>query len=194
MSSEPNLIFGEWSAWNFESCSGNEGNIRARKRWCSDGSTIKDPKCCYGELDYCQQPNKVPEIESTICQIMAYWGKWGKWSGDCSKVNTRRQRRQRRCVGGTAGKNDGCKNTTPMRKEVRLCGPKPTTMTTSIPPRAPATTTTMEATTTLPTTTITTTTRRTTKPMMLSDWIPYPPELKELMENLPDISNLAQER
>ena len=148
MEAKPSLIFGEWSNWNFESCVGNEGKQRMRKRWCSDGSTIKNPKCCYGKLDFCQTPDKVADIETQICEIQAYWGKWGPWRGNCKNAGTTRQVRGRRCMGGTAGKNQGCKDTIPMRKEVRKCRnkkPKPPTM--------PTTTKSTTKSTTRPTTT-----------------------------------------
>ena len=29
---EPQMFFGEWSAWNFDSCDGNEGQTRERRR------------------------------------------------------------------------------------------------------------------------------------------------------------------
>ena len=78
---------------------------RVSSRFCSDGSTIKDPKCCYGQLDFCLEPAKVADTETEFCKITAYWSNWGPWKGDCKTSD--RQIRGRRCVAGTAGKTPG---------------------------------------------------------------------------------------
>jgi len=52
-----------------------------RKRWCTDGSTIKNPMCCQGRESFCKKPENVPDIETKICPVMPYWSKWSEWSG-----------------------------------------------------------------------------------------------------------------
>ena len=108
---KPSYAFGEWSEWTLASCTGkNAGGKRSRKRWCSDGSTIKDPACCYGKMEVCDKPIKSAETQTEYCTIKAYWGTWGPWKGDCLKERTKKQIRNRICVAGNAGKAVGCKD------------------------------------------------------------------------------------
>ena len=107
-----------------------------RKRWCTDGSTIKNPKCCQGRESFCKKPENVPDVETKICPVMPYWSKWSEWSGcggqkyEVRFVNNFRSPvlkkfRRRKCVAGQAGKSPGCDNEGPQRKDRRLCPKNP---------------------------------------------------------------------
>ena len=80
-----NPVFGQWSEWS--AC--NTQQEQYRQRFCTDGSTIRHPKCCYGMVKACSKYNKLPdkarkpESATRACTISAFWSEWSAWS----KVN-----------------------------------------------------------------------------------------------------------
>lgn len=75
-------VFGQWSEWT--QC--NTQQEQYRQRFCTDGSTIRHPKCCYGMIKSCSKYNKLPddarkpEQATRACTISAFWSEWSSWS------------------------------------------------------------------------------------------------------------------
>ncbi|CAG5113098.1 Oidioi.mRNA.OKI2018_I69.chr2.g7241.t1.cds [Oikopleura dioica] len=111
------IAYGPWSEWSIPDCTGNDGKTSTRKRWCTDGSTFKNPKCCQGRESFCKTTENTAEVETKICPVNAYWSKWSEWAG-CT--GQKYEVRRRKCVAGKAGVSPGCTGT-PQRKERRLC-------------------------------------------------------------------------
>ncbi|CBY38507.1 unnamed protein product [Oikopleura dioica] len=116
------IAFSDWSEWTITNCEGNDGKSSTRKRWCTDGSTVKNPKCCQGRESFCKKPENVPDVETKICPVTPYWSKWSEWS---TCTGQKYEVRRRKCIAGQAGKSPGCDNPGPQRKDRRLCSYNP---------------------------------------------------------------------
>ena len=118
--------FGKWSSWT--QC--NDQQERYRQRYCTDGYSIRHPKCCYGLIKACKKYDKYPadsearkpELAVETCQISAFWGEWSGWSRTCNKKNQGLKTvRTRRCTGGRSPTSYGCNGGPPFRRQIKRC-------------------------------------------------------------------------
>ena len=90
-------VFGQWSEWS--EC--NLQQEQYRQRFCTDGSTIRHPKCCYGNVSACKRYDTLPddarkpESATRTCTISAFWSEWGQWS----KVRSKPSSASKKCSG-----------------------------------------------------------------------------------------------